>query len=71
MPGILMEGVTPTFFKIPVTSELAEAVKLGKPPSNHTTVFEHNPRAPVGGNVAGENDFHFLRSFHAFKQYVE
>jgi len=72
IPGILMDGATPTFLKIPVTHELASAVKRGEYPSNHTTVFEHNPRAPDGDESieARENRTHFLRSFHAFKQLV-
>jgi len=73
MPGILMKGATPTFFKIPVTLELASAVRLGEYPSNPTTVFEYSPHTLDGKEwlETKENRVHYLRSFQAFKQFVE
>ena len=47
MAGITMTGTSPTFFKIPVTFELTEAVRLGEYPAVPTVVAMHRPDIPA------------------------
>jgi len=46
MAGITMIGTFPTFFKIPVTSELLQAIELGNYPVMPTIVAMHVPDIP-------------------------
>jgi len=46
MPGITLVGSSPTFYKIPVTKQLAQAVVLGRFPTTQTVVYAHLPAVP-------------------------
>ena len=46
IPGIIMTGTTPTFYKIPVTSQLEYSVRHGLFPSQPTRVAMHHPTVP-------------------------
>ena len=50
MAGIMLTGTSPTFFKIPVTLELNEAVQRGNYPANPTVVAMHLPEIPRPAN---------------------
>ena len=41
-----MVGTSPTFFKIPVTTELAQCVQRGDYPATPTIVLGHMPEIP-------------------------
>ncbi|KAJ3807985.1 hypothetical protein EV368DRAFT_44212 [Lentinula lateritia] len=75
IPGITLIGSSPTFYKIPVTTELAEAVSLGEYPTP-TVVFAHLPTVPrparrwSEGMKPLDNRVHILRCYEAFKQFV-
>ncbi|KAK0462365.1 uncharacterized protein EV420DRAFT_1761604 [Desarmillaria tabescens] len=43
MPGITMTGTSPVFYKIPVTTELADSVSMGQYPPTRTVVHAHLP----------------------------
>jgi hypothetical protein len=74
MAGITMRGTSPTFFKIPITSELMEAVRLGQYPPTPTIVATHIPdiRRPARrlGTRPLDNRRKILACFEAFKQFV-
>jgi len=76
MAGITMTGTCPTFFKIPVTSELMEAVRLGQYPPTPTVVAMHIPEVPRPAHRLSEgmrpldNRRKILACFEAFKQFV-
>jgi hypothetical protein len=46
MPGITSVGSSPTFYKIPVTKDLAQAVALGRFPATPTAMYAHLPAVP-------------------------
>ena len=46
MPGMTLVGSSPTFYKIPVTKELAQAVAQGQFPATPTVVYVHLPAMP-------------------------
>ena len=76
MAGITMTGTSPTFFKIPVTLELIEAVQRGEYPATPTVVAMHRPDVPRPARRLSEgmrpldNRRSILACFEAFKQFV-
>ena len=72
MTGITMTGTTPTFFKIPVTLELADAIERGDYPANPTVVAMHSPEIPRpgAGMLHLDNRRSILACFEAFKPFV-
>jgi hypothetical protein len=76
IPGITMTGTSPTFFKIPVTAELIQAVELGRYPATPTVVAMHIPDIPRPARRLSEgmrpldNRRNILACFEAFKQFV-
>jgi hypothetical protein len=76
MAGISMTGSSPAFFKVPVTSELLEAVKNGKSPATPTVVAVHYPELPrpiqrlTEGMRPLDNRRSILACFEGFKQFV-
>jgi hypothetical protein len=77
MAGITMIGTSPTFFKIPVTSQLLQAVQLGDYPVTPTVVAMHIPNIPRPARRLSEgmrpldNRRSILACFEAFKQFVD
>ncbi|OBZ76165.1 hypothetical protein A0H81_03373 [Grifola frondosa] len=76
MPGIIIIGTFPSFFKIPITKELAECVQRGMYPENPTVVLGHVPDIPrphrkwSEGMIPLDNRRIILQCFEAFKQFV-
>ncbi|KAF9483570.1 hypothetical protein BDN70DRAFT_958995 [Pholiota conissans] len=76
IPGIIMLFSTPSFFKIPVTRDLAECVRNGQFPSAPTIVAGHVPKIPIPigrfteGMVNLDNRRIFLQCFEAFKKFL-
>lgn len=76
MAGITMTGTYPTFFKIPVTLELIEAIRRGDYPDTPTVVDIHSPEVPRPDHRLSEgmrpldNRRSILACFEAFKQFV-
>lgn len=77
MAGIIMIGTHPTFFKIPVTKELIQAVQRGQFPSMPTVVSMHLPTLPRPAERVREgmrpldNRRIIIACFEAFKQFVK
>ena len=46
IPGIVMAGTSPTFYKVPVTTELEYAIRHGLYPADPTRVLRHQPVVP-------------------------
>ena len=76
MPGITLVGSSPTFYKIPVTKEFAQAVALGCFPLTQTVVYAHLPAVPrpalrlSEGMNPLDNRRHILACYEAFRQFV-
>lgn len=76
MAGITMTGTSPTFFKIPVTAELNDAIRFGHYPAAPTVVAMHIPDLPRPARRLSEgmrpldNRRNILACFEAFKQFV-
>jgi hypothetical protein len=76
MAGITMTGSSPTFFKVPVTTELLEAVQTGKSPATPTVVAVHYPELPrptqrlTEGMRPLDNRRSILACFEGFKQFL-
>jgi hypothetical protein len=76
MPGIVLAGTMPTFFKIPVTGNLVRHVQNGTYPPEPTVVSIHVPHLPRPRNRYTEgmrpldNRQVLLRYFEAFKHVV-
>ncbi|KAH9172547.1 hypothetical protein EDB89DRAFT_2166483, partial [Lactarius sanguifluus] len=74
IPGIVMLGTTPTFYKITVTQDLVDAVEASQYPQNTTTV--HRLELPIDypNGLDGMKDLDdravLLGCFEAFKQFV-
>jgi hypothetical protein len=70
MPGIVMDGSMPTFYKIPVTPELVRAVESGKRPEEETVVYAYRPEVPrpEEGMRPVDNRQIILSCFEAFRQ---
>ena len=75
MPGILLAGTTPTFYKIPVTSNLVRHVRHGIYPSEPTVVSVQVPDLPRSphhneGMKPLDNRQAVFRYYEAFKHIV-
>ncbi|KAF8466813.1 hypothetical protein DFH94DRAFT_780270 [Russula ochroleuca] len=76
MPGITLVGSLPTFYKISVAKELAQAVALGHFPATPTIVYAHLPAVPRPARRLSEgmkpldNRRHILTCYEAFRQFV-
>ena len=76
MPGITLVGSSPTFYKTPVTKELAQAVALGQFPATPTVVYAHLPAVPrpacrlSEGMKPLDNRKHILACYEAFRQFM-
>ena len=76
MPRITIRGTMPTFFKIPVTSDLARAVEFGEYPVAPTIVHAHLPALPRPARRLSEgmkpldNRRQILSCYEAFKRFV-
>ncbi|TFY65647.1 hypothetical protein EVG20_g5438 [Dentipellis fragilis] len=76
MPGLVMAGTLPTFFKIPITAPLLDAVHEGTYPAEPTIVSMHIPDLPNPdrwreGMKPLENRRHILRCLEAFRGFVQ
>ncbi|KAF4618186.1 hypothetical protein D9613_011670 [Agrocybe pediades] len=76
MPGIVMIGTAPIFYKIPVTENLANAVTYGIFPQAPTIVHFHVPTIPrphrrlSEGMKPLDNRHAILRCYEAFKRFI-
>lgn len=76
IPGIVMIGTAPTFYKLPVTEELANAVALGTFPTHPTVVHRHIPAVPrplrrlSEGMKPLDSRTVVLRCFEAFRKFI-
>jgi hypothetical protein len=73
MPGIVMDGTMPTFYKIPVTHELVRAVESGERPEEETTVVHaYRPEVPrpEEGMRPLDNRYIILSCFEAFRKFL-
>jgi len=72
MPGIVMDGTMPTFYKIPITPELVTAVEAGEQPEQETIVHAYLPEVPrpEEGMKPLDNRFIILSCFEAFRQFL-
>ena len=76
MLGVTLVGSSPTFYKISVTKELAQAVALGHFPATPTVVYAHLPAVPRPARRLSEgmkpldNRRHILACYEAFRQFV-
>ncbi|KAF9059189.1 hypothetical protein BDP27DRAFT_1431667 [Rhodocollybia butyracea] len=76
IPGIIMDGTSPAFFKIPVTQELQYGVMTGTFPDTPTIVTGHVPMIPRPNRSSNEgmkpldNRRAILQCYEAFKQYI-
>ncbi|KAF9481043.1 hypothetical protein BDN70DRAFT_575000 [Pholiota conissans] len=70
IPGIIMTGTLPTFFKIPITQELARSVESGQPTATPTLINGHVPGVlhPKDGMMPLDNRRVLLQCFEAFKR---
>lgn len=77
IPGITMTGTMPTFFKIPVTTELVQAVAGGTYPEKETVVYAHlseipgAPRAYEEGMRNLMNRHIILSCYEAFRPFIQ
>jgi len=74
MPGIIMAGTSPTFFKISVTETLSNHIRDGTYPSEETQVTYCYPLAPghlrSEGMTSLDNRAKIFSCFEAFKAIV-
>jgi len=74
MPGIVMTGTLPTFFKIPVTQDLLHHIACGVRPPKETRVTYCFPPVPVHCHTKGmmplDSRAEILKCFEAFKAIV-
>jgi hypothetical protein len=72
MPGIVMDGTMPTFYKIPITPELVRAVESGEHPKQETVVYAYHPEVPrpEEGIKPLDNRYIILSCFEAFRQFL-
>jgi hypothetical protein len=73
MPGPKLVGSSPTFYKIPVTKELARAVAHGQFPATPTVVYARLPAVPRPARRLSEgmkplDRRHILACYEAFRQ---
>jgi len=76
MPGIVMDGTMPTFYKIPITAELVRAVESGERPEQETVVHAYVPEVPTKvprpeeGMKPLDNRYIILSCYDAFKKFM-
>ncbi|EFJ14584.1 hypothetical protein SELMODRAFT_445933 [Selaginella moellendorffii] len=74
IPGIVMLGTCPTFYLIPLTKALAEAVRQGEQPSFDTAVRKYAlPMLPATVSdtmLFKSHCFHIAQCLEAFKRFV-
>jgi hypothetical protein len=76
IPGIVMSGTLPTFFKIPVTRQLVTAIEFGHSPAHMTKVAVHLPylaRPNLSlreGMKPLDNRQQIMRCYEAFKAII-
>ncbi|KAI0364257.1 hypothetical protein BV20DRAFT_1039488 [Pilatotrama ljubarskyi] len=76
MPGIILVGTTPNFYKIPVTADLVRHVRYGTYPTEPTIVSAHVPTVPrplrrySEGMKPLDNRQAILRCYEAFKRVI-
>jgi hypothetical protein len=72
MPGIVVDETMPTFYKIPITSELVKAVESGERPEEETIVHAYRPEVPrpEEGIRPLDNRFIILSCFEAFRRFM-
>ncbi|KAK0473602.1 hypothetical protein IW261DRAFT_686001 [Armillaria novae-zelandiae] len=76
IPGIVMIGTAPIFYKILVTNKLADAVAFGIFPPDPTVVHRHVPSVPrptyhlSEGMKPLDNRAIVLRCFEGFKKFI-
>lgn len=72
MPGIVMHGTMPTFYKIPITTELVKAVEAGEQPEQETVVHACVPEVPQPeeGMKPLDNRNIILSCFEAFRKFL-
>jgi len=76
IPGIIMTGTSPTFYKIPVTTQLEYNVRHGLFPSQPTRVAMHQPTVPrpnrrwSEGMKPLDSRSEILKCYEAFKAVV-
>jgi hypothetical protein len=73
MAGVTMCGTSPIFYKIPITQDLVDCIKLGMEPNTETKVLRHVPFFPDGfdkGMVPLGNRLLALKCYDAFKAFV-
>lgn len=76
IPGILMIGTSPIFYRIRVTRELDDAVRFGTCPANPTLVHYHLSPLPLPERRLSEgmkpldNRHTILQCYEAFKRFV-
>jgi hypothetical protein len=73
IPGIMMFGTFPVFYKIEVTPELDQAIRFGQYPTHATIVQRHTPRVSKKqseGMRPLDNRRKILQCYHAFRQFV-
>lgn len=77
IPAIAMFGSAPTFYKIPVTSELTRAIANGQFPQHETVISMHIPAVQRYNQRLQEgldpldNRRPTFRCFEAFKKYID
>jgi hypothetical protein len=77
VPGITLTGTSPIFYKIPITTQLAECVALGVFRATPTVVHAHLPavarpaRRLSEGMKPLDNRAVILSCYEAFKKFVE
>ena len=76
MPGIVMVGTSPTFFKIPITQTLSAHISHGTYPLEETHVTFCYPPVPHPDCLDSEgmkpldNRYEILRCYEAFREIV-
>ena len=74
IPGIVLLGTCPTFYLIPVNTELSDNVKQGTEPSKDTVVKKYIiPNLPVNMSdamLSSDNALHIAKCFECFRNYV-
>ncbi|KAK0503771.1 hypothetical protein EDD18DRAFT_1344678 [Armillaria luteobubalina] len=76
MPGIVLTGTLPVFYKIPVTTKLTDSVSLGQYLPTRSSVHAHLPPVPHPACHLNEgmrpldNRVIILSYYEAFKQFV-
>lgn len=76
IPGIVMIGTAPIFYKTEVTAELEYSIRHGLYPPNATVVSKHQPTVPrpnrrwSEGMKPLDSRSHIMRCYEAFKPII-